>query len=291
MTPPLPLVETRSLGAWRLHALQAGGQKLDGGAMFGVVPRPLWERRIAPDERHRIPLGMRCLLVEHDAGPILIDTGVGNKEDAKFHGIYGIENAGAEGRTALEDGLRAVGVTPEDIVMVINTHLHFDHAGGNSWRTPNGEVLPTFPRARYVVQAGELAYAERPNERTAASYFPPNWAPVVASGQLTVVSGETEVLPGVVLRPTPGHTPHHQSVLLTSGGETACFLGDVVPTTHHLPLPWIMGYDVEPLVTLESKRQLLAEAEASGWLLVFEHDAAVGFGRVVRDAKGYQLAP
>ena len=291
MTPPLPLVETRSLGAWRLHALQAGGQKLDGGAMFGVVPRPLWERRIAPDERHRIPLGMRCLLVEHDAGPILIDTGVGNKEDAKFHGIYGIENAGAEGRTALEDGLRAVGVTPEDIVLVINTHLHFDHAGGNSWRTPNGEVLPTFPRARYVVQAGELAYAERPNERTAASYFPPNWAPVVASGQLTVVSGETEVLPGVVLRPTPGHTPHHQSVVLTSGGETACFLGDVVPTTHHLPLPWIMGYDVEPLVTLESKRQLLAEAEASGWLLVFEHDAAVGFGRVVRDAKGYQLAP
>jgi glyoxylase-like metal-dependent hydrolase (beta-lactamase superfamily II) len=291
MTPPLPLVETRSLGAWRLHALQAGGQKLDGGAMFGVVPRPLWERRIAPDERHRIPLGMRCLLVEHDAGPILIDTGVGNKEDAKFHGIYGIENAGAEGRTALEDGLRAVGMTPEDIVLVINTHLHFDHAGGNSWRTPGGEVLPTFPRARYVVQAGELAYAERPNERTAASYFPPNWAPVVASGQLTVVSGETEVLPGVVLRPTPGHTPHHQSVVLTSGGETACFLGDVVPTTHHLPLPWIMGYDVEPLVTLESKRQLLAEAEASGWLLVFEHDAAVGFGRVVRDAKGYQLAP
>ena len=291
MTPPLPLVETRSLGAWRLHALQAGGQKLDGGAMFGVVPRPLWERRIAPDERHRIPLGMRCLLVEHDAGPILIDTGVGNKEDAKFHGIYGIENAGAEGRTALEDGLRAVGMTPEDIVLVINTHLHFDHAGGNSWRTPGGEVLPTFPRARYVVQAGELAYAERPNERTAASYFPPNWAPVVASGQLTVVSGETEVLPGVVLRPTPGHTPHHQSVVLTSGGETACFLGDVVPTTHHLPLPWIMGYDVEPLVTLESKRQLLAEAEASGWLLVFEHDAAVGFGRVVRDAKGYHLAP
>jgi glyoxylase-like metal-dependent hydrolase (beta-lactamase superfamily II) len=291
MTPPLPLVETRSLGAWRLHALQAGGQKLDGGAMFGVVPRPLWERRIAPDERHRIPLGMRCLLVEHDAGPILIDTGVGNKEDAKFHGIYGIENAGAEGRTALEDGLRAVGMTPEDIVLVINTHLHFDHAGGNSWRTPSGEVLPTFPRARYVVQAGELAYAERPNERTAASYFPPNWAPLVASGQLTVVSGETELLPGVVLRPTPGHTPHHQSVLLTSGGETACFLGDVVPTTHHLPLPWIMGYDVEPLVTLESKRQLLAEAEASGWLLVFEHDAAVGFGRVVRDAKGYQLAP
>jgi glyoxylase-like metal-dependent hydrolase (beta-lactamase superfamily II) len=291
MTPPLPLVETRSLGAWRLHALQAGGQKLDGGAMFGVVPRPLWERRIAPDERHRIPLGMRCLLVEHDAGPILIDTGVGNKEDAKFHGIYGIENAGAEGRTALEDGLRAVGLTPEDIVLVINTHLHFDHAGGNSWRTPGGEVLPTFPRARYVVQAGEVAYAERANERTAASYFPPNWAPLVASGQLTVVSGETELLPGVVLRPTPGHTPHHQSVLLTSGGETACFLGDVVPTTHHLPLPWIMGYDVEPLVTLESKRQLLAEAEASGWLLVFEHDAAVGFGRVVRDAKGYQLAP
>lgn len=291
MTPPRPLVESRTLGGWRLHAIQAGGQRLDGGAMFGVVPRPLWERRIAPDERHRIPLGMRCLVVEHDAGPVLIDTGLGNKEDAKFQGIYGIENDGADGRTALEDGLRAIGMTPEDIVLVINTHLHFDHAGGNTWRTPGGDIRPAFPNARYVVQRGEVAYAEHPNERTAASYFPANWAPVAAAGQLTVVEGGVEILPGITLRPTPGHTPHHQSVLVTCGGETACFLGDVVPTSHHLPLPWIMGYDVEPLVTLESKRRLLAEAEAGGWLLVFEHDADVGFGRVVRDAKGYQLAP
>lgn len=259
--------------------------------MFGVVPRPLWERRIAPDERNRIPLGMRCLLIEHEAGPVLIDTGVGNKEDAKFQGIYGIENAGAEGRTALEDALRAVGVAPAEVVMVINTHLHFDHAGGNTWRTPAGELLPTFPNARYVVQRGEVAYAEHPNERTAASYFPANWAPLAATGQLTLVEGEVELLPGIRVRPTPGHTPHHQSVLLATGGEVACFLGDVVPTAHHLPLPWIMGYDVEPLVTLESKRALLAEAEANGWLLVFEHDADVGFGRVQQDAKGYRLAP
>ena len=288
MSAPLPLVESRALGAWRLHALQAGGQRLDGGAMFGVVPRPLWERRIAPDERNRIPLGMRCLLIEHEAGPVLIDTGVGNKEDAKFQGIYGIENAGAEGRTALEDALRAVGVAPAEVVMVINTHLHFDHAGGNTWRTPAGELLPTFPNARYVVQRGEVAYAEHPNERTAASYFPANWAPLAATGQLTLVEGEVELLPGIRVRPTPGHTPHHQSVLLANGGEVACFLGDVVPTAHHLPLPWIMGYDVEPLRTLESKRALWAEAEAAGWLLVFEHDAMTAWGRLARrpDARG-----
>ncbi|MCA2990464.1 MBL fold metallo-hydrolase [Gemmatimonas sp.] len=286
---PAPLLETRTVGRLTVHAIQAGGQQLDGGAMFGVVPKTLWSRRLEADAKNRIPLGMRCLLIEHDDGLVLLDTGLGNKENAKFHDIYGVENRGDDDRTALEDGLRAAGFTADDVSLVINTHLHFDHAGGNSWRTPSGEVLPTFRRARYLVQAGELDYAEHTNERTAASYFPANWHPVVAAGQFDFVRGEREVRSGVTVRPTPGHTPHHQSVIIRSGGETLCFLGDLIPTSHHLPLPWIMGYDVEPLVTLESKRALLAQALREEWLLVFEHDAHVGFGRLAHDGKSYHL--
>lgn len=288
---PEPLLESRTVGRLRVHAIQSGGQQLDGGAMFGVVPKTLWSRRLAADDKNRIPLGMRCLLIEHDDGLVLLDTGLGNKETAKFHDIYGVENRGTDGRTALEDGIRAAGFTPDDVRLVINTHLHFDHAGGNTFRAPSGELLAAFPNARYVVQKGERSYAEHTNERTAASYFPANWGPIVAADRFDVVEGDREIVSGISVRLTPGHTPFHQSVLVRSGGETLCFLGDVVPTAHHLPLPWIMGYDVEPLVTLESKRALLADALREEWLLVFEHDAHVGFGRVAHDGKAYQLAP
>lgn len=290
MSFPHPLLETRTLGRWRIHAIQAGGQQLDGGAMFGVVPKTLWERRLPADPKNRIPMGMRCLLIEHDDGLVLLDTGSGNKETTKFHDIYGIENGGENGRTALEDGIRMAGFTPDDVKLVINTHLHFDHAGGNTWRAPSGEVQPTFPNARYIVQGGEHAYATHTNERTAASYFPLNWDAIFAGGRFELINGDREIVPGISVRQTPGHTPFHQSVLIRSGGETCCFLGDVVPTSHHLPLPWIMGYDVEPLVTLESKRALLADAVREDWLLVFEHDAHVGFGRAAHDGKSYGLA-
>ena len=287
---PEPLVQTLRLGRLTVHAIQAGGQQLDGGAMFGVVPKPLWERRIAADARNRIPLGMRCLLVEHDAGLVLVDTGLGNKEDAKFHDIYGVANAGANGRTRLEDGIRAAGHAPEDVRYVVNTHLHFDHAGGNTCRDPDGTVRPSFPAAQVMVHEGELAYARAPNERTAASYLPHNYEPLAAAGRLVPVRGsDPEVLPGVRLLHTPGHTPFHHSVLVESAGETLCFLGDLVPTAAHLPLPWIMGYDVEPLVTLETKRRVLARAAAEGWLVVFEHDARVPWGRVVHDGRQYAL--
>ena len=154
MTAPVgaPLVQSRKIGRCQVHAIQAGGQKLDGGAMFGVVPKPLWERRIAPDERNRIQLGMRCLLVEHESGLVLIDTGAGNKENEKFHDIYGVENRGESDATQLEDGLRHLGFAPKDISLVINSHLHFDHAGGNTARDAAGNIAPTFPKARYVVQ-------------------------------------------------------------------------------------------------------------------------------------------
>ena len=258
--------------------------------MFGVVPKPLWERRIAPDERNRIPLALRCLVIEHDIGPILIDTGAGNKEDSKFHDIYAVENRGADGRTRLEDGLRQLGFRPDDVALVINTHLHFDHAGGNTWRDPSGAIRPTFPNARYVVQAGEFHFATHPNERTAASYFPHNFVPIAEGGLFDLVEGEQEVADGVSLVRTPGHVPHHQGVLLESAGERAFYLADLVPTIAHLPLPWIMGYDVEPLVTLETKRRTLRRALDEDWLVVFEHDPTTAWGRVAFDGKAYGLA-
>ena len=289
MTAPTPLTESRKVGALTVHAIQAGGQKLDGGAMFGVVPKPLWEKRIPADERNRIQLGMRCLLIEHPSGLILIDTGAGNKEDAKFKDIYGIENESGGRMTMLEDGLAKVGVRPSDIVLVINTHLHFDHAGGNTRLSANGQVEISFPNATYIIKRGEYDYATHPNERTAASYFDRNYTPLEAANKIEFVSREKEIVKGVRVIPTPGHTPFHQSVLIESGGERAFYLGDLAPTQAHLPLPWIMGYDVEPLVTLETKRRILKQAVSEQWLLIFEHDAKTAWGRIEHDGKAYRL--
>ncbi len=285
-----PLVDTLTVGKLRVHTIQAGGQKLDGGAMFGVVPKPLWERRIQADDRNRIQLGMRCLVIEHESTVIVVDTGAGNKETAKFHDIYGLENAGANGRTQLEDGLASLGVQPEDIGLVIDTHLHFDHCGGNTFvEAAGGAPRLTFPNARYVVQRGEYVYATHPNERTAASYFPHNFAPIAAQDRFDFVDGEREIVRGIRVIPTPGHTPFHQSVLIESDGECAFYPADLTPTASHLPLAWIMGYDVEPLVTLETKRTILTKAAREGWLLIFEHDATVASGRVKLDGKGFAL--
>ncbi|MDT8341421.1 MAG: MBL fold metallo-hydrolase [Longimicrobiales bacterium] len=276
-TPELPLVTT-SVGGIRIHALEAGLQRLDGGAMFGVVPRPLWERRIAPDDRNRIPLALRCLLVEAPEALVLVDTGVGDKEDERFHEIYGISNDGEP--TRLEDAIRAAGHDPADVDLVVSTHLHFDHAGGNTRRGPGGGAVPAFPGARYVVQAREFDFAHRDNERIRASYLGHNFDPVAEAGLWDFVDGEAVLTRGIRLLPTPGHTPHHQSVLIQDGSDTACFLADVCPTSAHLPLPWIMGYDLEPLVTLESKRALWRRARDESWLLIFEHDPEVPWGRL-----------
>jgi glyoxylase-like metal-dependent hydrolase (beta-lactamase superfamily II) len=295
MTSPQPLLEELRVGDLTIFAIQAGGQKLDGGAMFGVVPKPLWERRIKPDERNRIQLGMRCLLIPHRDALILVDTGAGNKENEKFHEIYGVENVGENGRTGLEDGIRAAGYAPEDVTLVIDTHLHFDHAGGNTYVDPaaggdgDAAVAVTFPNAEYVVQRQEYLFARQANERTAASYFPHNYEPVEQAGRLRLLDGKTELLNGIVAVPTPGHTPGHQSVMITSGNARAFFLADLAPTASHLPLPWIMGYDVEPLVTLETKRRILAQAHDERWLLVFEHDAVHSSGYVTHDGRAYQL--
>jgi glyoxylase-like metal-dependent hydrolase (beta-lactamase superfamily II) len=283
------------VGGLRCHTLEGGRQRLDGGAMFGVVPRTLWKTRIEPDDRNRIPLAMRCVLVEHPDGLVLIDTALGNKEDAKFLDIYGVENQGLEGATQLEDALASAGFLPRDVKWVVNTHLHFDHAGGNTTMDPDLEndprrhIRPTFPNATYVVQRGELEFARHTNERTRASYFPHNFDPIVAADRWRLLDGDREVVPGISVRLTPGHVPFHQVVMIRDRGETAVFVGDLFPTTAHLPLPWIMGYDLEPLRTLESKRALLAEAVAGGWRLIFEHDAKVVMGVPVQEGKGVVL--
>jgi glyoxylase-like metal-dependent hydrolase (beta-lactamase superfamily II) len=289
------LQHTFQVGGLRCHALEGGRQRLDGGAMFGVVPRTLWKTRIEPDERNRIPLAMRCVLIEHSDGLVLIDTALGNKEDAKFLDLYGVENQGLEGATQLEDALASAGFLPRDVKWVINTHLHFDHAGGNTTMDPDLEndprrhIRPAFPNATYVVQRGDLEFARHTNERTRASYLPHNFEPVAAADRWRLLDGDTEVLPGISVRVTPGHVPFHQVVIIRHRGETAVFVGDLFPTTAHLPLPWIMGYDLEPLRTLESKRALLAEATAGGWRLIFEHDPRIVMGVPVREGKGVVL--
>src|SRR2546428_3012886 len=238
---------TFQVGRLTCHALEAGRQRLDGGPVSGVAPKPLWQRRIPADERNRITLALRCLLIEHDDGLVLVDTGLGNKEDAKFKDIYGVVNEGTDGRTCLEDALAELGHAPGDVRWVINTHLHFDHAGGNTYREvvedggggggDGGAIRVTFPRATYVVQKGELEFARHTNDRTAASYLPGNFESV----PFTLIDGEAEPLPGIRCFPTPGHVPYHQSILVESGGGRACFLAAPGPPGGPLSLPSVPG--------------------------------------------------
>src|SRR4051812_32947392 len=224
--PLLPLVQTRTVGDLRIHALQAGLQQLDGGAMFGVVPKTLWERKIPADAKNRIPLGMRCLLIEHPEGLVLVDTGVGDKENEKFMAIYGVENSpvGAVGPTQLESALAEAGFAPSDVHLVLNSHLHFDHAGGNTKRGEVGAPVLAFPNAQYVARRGEWDWAHRINERIAASYFGHNYDPVHAASRLDLIDDDRELLPGISLRRTPGHTPHHQGILVESDGQRLFYL-------------------------------------------------------------------
>ena len=253
------------LGDLEFHVISDGHVLLDGGAMFGVVPRPLWEKKMPPDTRNRIRLSMNCLVIRAGGKRILVETGAGGKMNPKLRDIYGLDGP------FLLDGLRGLDLRAEDIDIVINTHLHFDHCGGNT-RIEGDQVVPTFPNAHYLVQTGELDHAMRPNERDRASYFQENFAPVGAAENLFPLEGEHTVVPGVELIRVPGHTAHMQCVKLTGGGQTAFFFADLVPTTAHLPLPWIMGYDLFPMTTLENKRRWIPEAIREGWIALFAHD-------------------
>jgi glyoxylase-like metal-dependent hydrolase (beta-lactamase superfamily II) len=254
------------LGELEFYILNDGTFRLDGGAMFGVIPRPMWERAAPPDDRNRIVLAMNSLLIRTGGKTILVETGAGDKWDEKRRDIYAFE-----GQPRLPEQLAARGVRPEDVDIVVNTHLHFDHCGWNTRRV-DGRAAPTFPRARYVVQRGELEHAKSPTERDRASYLPENFAPMEESGQWELLDGDGELVPGVELIRAPGHNADMMCVKLSGGGQTAMLLADLVPTTAHLGPAWIMGFDLYPMQTLENKKKWIAELVRQGWLAIFGHE-------------------
>ena len=274
-----PLVRRLPFGDFELISLCDGFFKLDGGAMFGVVPKTLWERRLPADDRNRIQMAMRPLIVR-GARTMLIDAGAGDKLDAKSREIYALDR-----RRHLDHALADAGLSPESIDIVLATHLHFDHAGGFTIRDADGRLRPRFPRAQYIVRRGEWDEALAPNERTRASYFPENYQPLADAGVLQLVDEDSTIMPGVRVRRTGGHTMHHQMVEIQSAGRTAIFAADLLPTTAHLPEPWIMSYDVYPVDTLNFKRAFLQEAVERDHLVFFGHDPHVAAG-YIREAGG-----
>lgn len=278
----VPLFRTPSvlpLGDLELLSLSDGFFALDGGAMFGVVPRTIWESRLPPDDRHRIPLGLRPLIVRGDQ-TLLIDAGCGDNMDAKRAAIYGLDRT-----YHLDHALAEAGVTVDDIDIVLASHLHFDHVGGFTARQADGTVVPRFPKARYVAHAGEWHDATHPHERSRASYWPETFQPLMDAGVLTLVEDGAEVMPGVRFRRSGGHTAHHQVVMIESAGRTAVFAADMYPTTAHLPDPWVMGYDLYPVDTLAFKRAFAREAIEREYVVFFEHDPSMAAG-ILRETAG-----
>lgn len=274
------------LGKFRLYPLLDGFFSLDGGGLFGIVPRVLWTKQCTPDERNRVRLAIRSLLLEADGKWVLIDTGIGDKFDTKLQDIYRIEKS-----PRIEGQLGQMGLKTADINTVINTHLHWDHAGGNTTRSAtDGKWIPNFPNARYIVQRGEYDSAIHLNERTHASYRVDDYVAVNEQGLFDFADGEKTVFPGVKVIHSGGHVPYHQSVYLESSKSKAFYIGDIVPTHIHLPISYIMGFDLEPLKTLERKKEYFERAIREDWLVFFPHDESVVCGKIEKNEKqAYQL--
>jgi glyoxylase-like metal-dependent hydrolase (beta-lactamase superfamily II) len=272
------------LGEFDLTPLLDGRFRLDGGAMFGVVPKPLWSRRAPADDRNRISLGMRPLLVRREGAPVMIiDAGVGAKMDPKSVDIYAIDRA-----TNLESSLRDAGLAPSDVRVVLASHLHFDHAGGFTAFDESGTVVPAFPNARYVINRGEWEDATHPHERNRASYFAENFVPLRDAGVVDFSEDDAAIADGVRVRRTGGHTRFHQIVYIESEGRTAVFAADLMPTRAHVDAPWIMGYDLYPMETLEFKRAFVREAIDREYLIFFEHDPEIAAGYIrEKDGRKY----
>jgi glyoxylase-like metal-dependent hydrolase (beta-lactamase superfamily II) len=268
------------LGSLQLDIVRDFFFRLDGGAMFGVVPKTLWERKFPADAKNRIRLATNCLLVRGPGFTLLVESGLGDKWDARSREMYAIERA-----PGLEASLQALGVAPADVDALVLSHLHFDHAGGATRRRNDG-IVPTFPNATMYLQARELAHARSPHERDRASYQPENWEPWAEKSRIDAVDGEREIRPGVSVIPVPGHNSGMQAVRIDSQGSTAFYFADALPTTAHVPLPWLMAYDLYPVELLENKRRLLADAVREGWVCVFEHDPDVPWGTIVDEPNG-----
>ena len=270
-----------TIGDFQLTAVSDGLYRSDGGAFFGVVPKSLWQRRVEVDENNIIPVGLNSVVVETGRETILIETGIGNKGPERMVKIYGAP-------AKLLDNLSAAGFAPEDIDIVIDSHLHFDHCGWNTIRK-NDQILPTFPKAKYFVQKGEWEHAHE-DQRDGISYISANYDPLVESGQMTLLEGDSEIVPGVSVRVYPGHTRDMQAILIQSGGKTACYISDLIPTTAHLDLNWVMAFDLYPLETIESRKRYYAEALPEKWLTMFTHDPKVPWAYVERELTGKMVA-
>ena len=276
------------LGDLELTLVGDGEFRLDGGAMFGVVPKTLWASMKEPDADNRIRMATNCLLVRRGGELLLIDTGIGDKHNAKFGEIYDLDPHAVR----LPESIRNAGYELTDVTHVLLSHLHFDHCGWNTRRDLEGRVVPTFPNARYWLNRGEVEHARNPSERDRASYFPDNWEPLFESGQVELFDDEAEPMPGVRAVKAPGHNADMCIVLLDGGAgpsgepERGVFWADLVPTVAHVPLPWIMGYDLYPLTTLENKKRWLPRAAAENWLCIFEHDAESPLARLSSDRPG-----
>ena len=299
-----------TLGSFELSIIPDGTYPLDGGAFFGVIPKIMWSRKVHADERNYVQAGLNSLLIRTGKQNVLVETGMGNKLSDRMVKFYGQP-------AQLLTNLAAAGIAPEDIDIVINTHLHFDHCGWNTIKK-DGKIVPTFPRAKYYAPEGEWQYARKPSDRDAISYIPDNYDPLVKSGQMTLLKGGEEILPGITVKTFPGHTAHMQAVIvdgsggkatdgkgmdgkgttsvvplraessaaLAAEGSVACYISDLIPTAAHIDLTWGMGFDLYPLETIESKKQYYAKAIPEKWLTVFTHDAKNPWAYVEKDDVG-----
>ena len=270
-----------TLGDFELTVVSDGTYFLDGGAFFGVVPKTMWSKKVTPDEQNRLDAGLNSLLVRTGKKNILIETGIGNKLPEKLVQIY-------KQPAKLLDNLHAAGIAPEDINIVINTHLHFDHCGWNTVRRGD-QMVGTFPNARYYVQRREWEHGRLQLERDAISYMSPNYDPLIESGQMVLLDGDQELAPGVSVKIYPGHTADMQAVIIEGGGnesKKACYISDLIPTSAHLDLTWVMAFDVLPLQSIESRKKYYAQAIPERWLTVFTHDEATPWGYVERAERG-----
>jgi glyoxylase-like metal-dependent hydrolase (beta-lactamase superfamily II) len=271
-----------TLGDFELSVFSDGTYPLDGGAFFGVIPKVMWSRKVVADERNYVQAGLNSLLIRTGKQNVLVETGMGNKLSERMIKFYGQP-------AKLLTNLAAAGIAPEEIDIVINTHLHFDHCGWNTVRK-DGKIVPTFPRAKYYAPEGEWQYARKPSERDSISYIPDNYDPLVQSGQMTLLKGGEEIVPGVSVKQFPGHTAHMQAVVVESGGRAACYISDLMPTTAHVDITWGMSFDLYPLQTIESKKQYYAKSIPEKWLTVFTHDAKVPWAYVEQDETGKMVA-
>lgn len=276
------------LGDFELTVFSDGTYPLDGGAFFGVVPKVMWSRKVEADAKNYVTAGLNTLVVRSESPgtgkqTVLIETGMGNKLSERMVKFYGQP-------AKLLDDLSAGGIAPEDVDIVINSHLHFDHCGWNTVRDRNGNISPTFPRARYYAPEGEWQYARRPSERDSISFLSENYDPLVASGKMTLLKGGEEIVPGISVEIFPGHTAHMMGVIVRSHGKTACYISDLIPTSAHIDLTWGMGFDLYPLETIESKKRYYARSIPEKWLTVFTHDAKTPWAYVEKDELGKMVA-